>query len=76
MTCRRHALGTLAASLAFLGAARGAIVYFPGEDIAIPNTYAGVSVDLETGNWSTSIDGLAGGDARFFQVEVTAVPDP
>lgn len=57
---------TLATGLALLGEARGAIVYFPGEDIPLPNTYAGVSVDLETGNWSTALDGLAGGDANFF----------
>ena len=63
---RHLTLLALATCLAVLGEARGAIVYFPGEDIAIPNTYAGVSVDLETGNWSTSLDGLTGGDANFF----------
>ncbi len=57
---------TLATGLALLGEARGAIVHFPGEDIAIPSTYAGVSVDLETGAWSTDLNGLAGGDANFF----------
>lgn len=67
MTRRRHPLIALVASLAFLAHARGAIVYFePLGGIAIPNTFAGVSVDLETGNSSTSIDGLAGGDANFF----------
>jgi hypothetical protein len=55
-----------AAGLALYGEARAAVVYFPGENIAIPNTYAGVSVDLETGNSSTALDGLAGGDANFF----------
>jgi len=33
---------------------RGAIVYFESQNISIPDTYAGVSVDLETGNSSTS----------------------
>jgi hypothetical protein len=63
---RHFTLLALASGIAVLGDARGAIVYFGGENIAIPNTYAGVSVDLETGNWSTSLDGLAGGDANFF----------
>lgn len=57
---------TLATCLAVLGEARAAIVYFSGQDIAIPNTYAGVSVDLENGSWSTSLNGLVGGDANFF----------
>jgi len=60
------ALFALAAGLALFGEARAAIVYFSGQDITIPNTYAGVSVDLETGIWSTELDGLAGGDANFF----------
>ena len=63
---RHLTLLALATGLAILGEARGAIVYFPGEEIVIPNTYAGVSVDLETGDWSTSLDGLIGGDANFF----------
>jgi hypothetical protein len=48
---RLLALITLASGLAVLGEVRGAIVYFPDQDIAIPNTCAGVSVDLETGSW-------------------------
>lgn len=57
---------TLATGFALLGEARAAIVHFPGEEIPIPNTYAGVSVDLETGSSSTALDGLEGGDANFF----------
>jgi len=63
---RHITLLALAAGLALFGEARAAIVYFSGEDIEIPNTYAGVSVDLETGSYSTSLDGLADGDANFF----------
>jgi len=63
---RHLTLLALSTGLAILGEARGAIVYFSNQDIAIPNTYAGVSVDLETGTWSTSLDGLVGGDANFF----------
>lgn len=64
---KRHLkLFALATGLALLGEVRGAIVHFPGQNIAIPNTYAGVSVDLETGNSSTALDGLVGGDANFF----------
>jgi hypothetical protein len=63
---RHLTLFTLATGLAVFGEARAAIVHFPGQDIAIPNTYAGVSVDLETGSWSTALNGLPGGDANFF----------
>ena len=63
---RHLTLLALATGLAVLGEVRGAIVYFSDQDISIPNTYAGVSVDLETGDWSTSLNGLAGGDANFF----------
>ena len=63
---RHLTLLALAAGLAVSGDARGAIVHFPGENIAIPNTYAGISVDLETGNWSNNLNGLLGGDANFF----------
>jgi hypothetical protein len=63
---RHLTLLALATGLAVSGEARAAIVYFPGENIPLPNTYAGVSVDLETGSSSTSLDGLTGGDANFF----------
>lgn len=63
---RYHTLIALATGLAVLGGAHGAIVYFGAQDIPIPNTYAGVSVNLETVNWSNSLNGLTGGDANFF----------
>ncbi|MFT6177684.1 MAG: hypothetical protein ACJAQT_000694 [Akkermansiaceae bacterium] len=40
-------------------------MYFPNEDIPIPTTFSGVSVNLETGDSSTSLAGLAGGDMNF-----------
>ncbi|MBL48928.1 MAG: hypothetical protein CMP28_08240 [Roseibacillus sp.] len=46
-------------------AAPGAISWFPAQNIAIPNTFEGVSVDLETGDVSTTLQGLPGGDANF-----------
>lgn len=68
-TPRRSAVGfssTVAAlALALSGVGHGAVVYF-GTPIQIPNTYAGVSVDLETGASSTGINGLSGGDANFY----------
>ncbi len=45
---------------------RAAVVYFADQDIPIPTDFAGVSVDLETGAVSNSLDGLADGDANFF----------
>jgi hypothetical protein len=41
------------------------IVWFAGQDIPIPTTFEGVSVDLETGATSTNFEGLPGGDANF-----------
>ena len=58
---------TLVASLALFGEARAAVVYYaPVGGIPIPNTTAGVSVDLETGASSNAVAGLVGGDANFF----------
>ena len=45
--------------------AQGAILWFPRQDIAIPTTFEGVSVDLETGNSSITAAGLPGGDVNF-----------
>ncbi|MAT31281.1 MAG: hypothetical protein CMP29_05795 [Roseibacillus sp.] len=45
--------------------AQGAILWFPRQDIPIPTTFEGVSVDLETGNTSVLAAGLSGGDANF-----------
>ena len=52
--------------LALAPAGHGAVVYYSGPTISIPDTYAGVSVDLETGNSSTDLGGLGGGDANFY----------
>ncbi len=42
-----------------------AVVSFINENIAIPTDFAGVSLDLETGVSSVSLEGLAGGDLNF-----------
>lgn len=52
--------------MALSSASSAAIVAFFGQNIAIPNSYAGVSVDLETGNTSTALAGVSGGDANFY----------
>lgn len=44
---------------------QGAIVYFANQEIPIPTTFEGVSIDLETGASETDMDGVAGGDANF-----------
>ena len=46
-------------------AAPGAIAWFPRQNISIPNTFEGISIDLETGDVSTTLQGLPGGDANF-----------
>ena len=45
--------------------AQGAILWFPHQDIPIPTTFEGVSINLESGATSTAIGGLPGGDANF-----------
>jgi len=45
--------------------APGAILWFPRQDIPIPTTFEGVSVDLETGNSSITAAGIPGGDVNF-----------
>ena len=45
--------------------APGAILWFPRQDIPIPTTFEGVSVDLETGNSSITAAGLPGGAVNF-----------
>ncbi len=42
-----------------------AVISFLDEDISIPASYEGVSLDLETGATSFSLEGLAGGDLNF-----------
>ena len=49
----------------FASVANAAIVHFPGENIPIPNTFAGVTVDLEFGLVSNDLAGFTGGDANF-----------
>jgi hypothetical protein len=53
-------------SVLLLSKTQAVINFHVDADISIPNTYEGISIDLETGNSSTSINGLSGGDANFF----------
>ena len=43
-----------------------AVVFFPGAEIPIPTTFAGVSVNLETGATTNALAGGADMDANFF----------
>ena len=61
-------LTKLAAFGLFAGSASSAsaaIVSFIDEDIPIPTTFQGVSLDLENNLWETDIDGIVGGDVNF-----------
>lgn len=53
-------------ALVLPGSSWAVVVHFSDQDIAIPDTFAGVSVDLESGANSTSLSGISGGDANFF----------
>ena len=55
----RHAL-TSFLILGLAAMAQGAILWFPRQDIPIPTTFEGVSVDLETGNTSATGQGANG----------------
>jgi|TARA_B110000881_G_scaffold52816_1_gene44897 hypothetical protein len=45
--------------------ASAAVIYFIGQDIPIPTTFAGVSVNLETGDASNATAGAPGADMNF-----------
>ncbi len=45
--------------------ASGAIIFFPGEEIPIPTTFEGVSVDFETAATTNAVDGAPGMDLNF-----------
>ena len=45
--------------------ASAAVISFANQDIPIPTTFAGVSVNLETGGTSDSLAGITGGDMNF-----------
>ena len=63
----KHTVLSIAATIAIASPQAGAaILYFPDEDIPIPSNFSGVSVDLETGQTSTALDGIPNGDANFF----------
>lgn len=47
------------------GTAGAAIISFLSQEIAIPTTFEGVSVDLETGATTTASGGAPGADANF-----------
>ena len=49
----------------FTCVASAAIVHFPGENIPIPNSFAGVTVDLEFGLVNNDLAGFTEGDANF-----------
>lgn len=57
----------LITSLLLAGAtsAPGAIVLLAHQNIPIPTSFFGVSVDLESGATETDFDGIVGGDANF-----------
>jgi len=62
----RHAL-TSFLILGLAAMAQGAVLWFPRQDIPIPTTFEGVSVDLETGTTSVLASGLPGGDINFLR---------
>jgi len=53
-------------AIGLLGQASAAILFFPAQDIPIPTTFAGVSVNLETGATSNDLGGSPGSDVNFF----------
>lgn len=68
-TCMRTKIRSLIA-VAALGAvfgstANAAVIYLDNQEIPIPTTFAGVSVDLETGGNTTALAGAVGMDLNF-----------
>ncbi|MEN8772097.1 MAG: PEP-CTERM sorting domain-containing protein [Akkermansiaceae bacterium] len=63
---RTKTITLITVAVLLTGPANAGVISFIDEDIAIPTDYAGVSVDLETGNTSVSLDGLdQTGDLNF-----------
>ncbi|MFT5412030.1 MAG: hypothetical protein ACI9NC_004767, partial [Verrucomicrobiales bacterium] len=62
---RTSALAAVALLAALASSASAAIIYLPGQDIPIPTTFAGVSVNLETGATSTDLGGAVDADMNF-----------
>jgi hypothetical protein len=56
------AIALIAVSASTAGAA---VIVYLDQDIPIPTTYAGVSVNLETGAFSDVLAGVSGGDMNF-----------
>jgi len=49
----------------FTSVASAALIHFPDQNIPIPTTFAGVTVDLESGLVSNDLAGFSAGDANF-----------
>ncbi|MBR9760434.1 PEP-CTERM sorting domain-containing protein [bacterium] len=49
----------------FTSVASAALIHFPDQNIPIPTTFAGVTVDLESGLVSNDLEGFSAGDANF-----------
>lgn len=49
----------------FTSVASAALIHFPDQDIPIPTTFAGVTVDLESGLVNNDLAGFSAGDANF-----------
>ncbi|MGI9244764.1 MAG: PEP-CTERM sorting domain-containing protein [Verrucomicrobiales bacterium] len=62
---RKRILTFLGMILASASSSQAVIITFLGQDIPIPATFAGVSVNLETGEVSNDFGGLPGADANF-----------
>jgi hypothetical protein len=66
MRTKKTSLMTAAALVAVSASvAEAAVIVYLDQDIPIPVTYAGVSVNLETGASSTDLAGVSGGDMNF-----------
>ena len=62
----KRLLAALCATLGAGQAAPAALVHFSGQDIPIPTTFAGVSVNLETGATTNNLEGAPGMHVNFF----------
>ena len=63
LTSKRIAAVLIAGSLA--SSAGAAIIYFPGQDIPIPTTFEGVTVNFETAATTNDLAGAPGMDLNF-----------
>ena len=63
---RKQLICLTAVALLSAASSQAAVVYFSGQNLPIPSTYAGISVNLETGSNGNALSGISGGAVNLY----------